>query len=137
MATASEKRVAYINLLPGDPAPRFQQRYARNPNYAFDTAAGRYLVLCFFSSATEPKGRAQAADYVGSNFQGRSIISSARPSSECGTARPSIRAVGWLRANSNFVTYTTKRQFAITQSVVWKCGDDDRRQLTASALRRS
>src|SRR5262249_18005140 len=29
-----------------------------NPQYAIDTAAGRYLVLCFFASAAEPHSRA-------------------------------------------------------------------------------
>src|SRR5262249_43456230 len=50
---------SYRNLLPGDPAPWFHQRSSVNPNYAFDAAAGRYLVLCFFMSAGN--GRAQAA----------------------------------------------------------------------------
>src|SRR5262245_30722213 len=50
---------SYRNLLPGDPAPWFHQRASVNPNYAFDAAAGRYLVLCFFMSAGNP--RAQAA----------------------------------------------------------------------------
>jgi peroxiredoxin/predicted 2-oxoglutarate/Fe(II)-dependent dioxygenase YbiX len=58
MATSHERKIAYINLLPGDPAPRFHQRTARNPSYSFDTAAGRYLVLCFFASAADAKGRA-------------------------------------------------------------------------------
>jgi predicted 2-oxoglutarate/Fe(II)-dependent dioxygenase YbiX/peroxiredoxin len=49
----------YRNLLPGDPAPWFQQRSSVNANYTFDAAAGRYLVLCFFISAGH--ARAQAA----------------------------------------------------------------------------
>lgn len=40
----------FLNLLPGDPAPTFHQRSLTNPRYAFDTAAGRYIVLCFFGS---------------------------------------------------------------------------------------
>jgi len=48
----------YINLRPGDPAPWFNQRSFANPRYAFDTAAGRYIVLCFFASAADPSGRA-------------------------------------------------------------------------------
>lgn len=35
----------------GDPAPGFIQRTPQNPRYSFDSAAGRYLVLCFFGSA--------------------------------------------------------------------------------------
>src|SRR5215510_2545641 len=48
----------YRNLLPGDPAPWFRQRSSVNPNYAFDSAAGRYLVLCFFLSAVNERARA-------------------------------------------------------------------------------
>ncbi|NHB78117.1 redoxin domain-containing protein [Rhodobacter sp. M37P] len=46
-------------ITPGDPAPSFIQRSVSNPRYAFDSAAGRYLVLCFFGSAAD--GHAQAA----------------------------------------------------------------------------
>ena len=47
----------YRNLQPGEPAPWFHQRSSVNPNYAFDSAAGRYLVLCFFLSAAHPRAR--------------------------------------------------------------------------------
>lgn len=49
----------FVNLTPGDPAPWFFQRSFANPRYAFDTAAGRYIVLCFFGSAGD--GHSQAA----------------------------------------------------------------------------
>jgi peroxiredoxin/predicted 2-oxoglutarate/Fe(II)-dependent dioxygenase YbiX len=42
-------------LGPGDPAPWFRQRSTSNANYAFDTVAGRYVVLCFFGSAAQPE----------------------------------------------------------------------------------
>src|SRR5262249_35664958 len=48
----------YANLGAGDPAPWFHQRSFANPRYAIDTAAGRYLVLCFFGSAGDAHGRA-------------------------------------------------------------------------------
>ncbi len=51
--------MAHVLLTPGDPAPRFRQRSGANPAYAFDTAAGRYLVLCFLGSAGD--GHAQQA----------------------------------------------------------------------------
>lgn len=51
----------YVMLGPGDPAPWFHQRSTGNPRYAFDTAAGRYLVLCFFASAADPAGHAAIA----------------------------------------------------------------------------
>lgn len=49
---------SFVNLAPGDPAPWFHQRSTANPRFAFDTAAGRYLVLCFFGSAAHPGARA-------------------------------------------------------------------------------
>ena len=48
----------YMNLSPGDPAPWFHQRSFCNPRYALDTAAGRYIVLCFFGLATDAHSRA-------------------------------------------------------------------------------
>lgn len=41
-------------LTPGDPAPNFTQRSTGNPRYVFGSAAGRYLVLCFFVRARDP-----------------------------------------------------------------------------------
>lgn len=49
----SEQR-PYVMLTRGDPAPWFTQRATGNPRYAFDTAAGRYLVLCFYASSADP-----------------------------------------------------------------------------------
>lgn len=51
----------HVNLMPGDPAPWFHQRSFANPNYAFETAAGRYIVLCFFGTATDPHSQAVLA----------------------------------------------------------------------------
>jgi peroxiredoxin/predicted 2-oxoglutarate/Fe(II)-dependent dioxygenase YbiX len=48
----------FASLSPGDPAPRVHQRSTTNPRYHLDTAAGRYIVLCFFASAADPAGRA-------------------------------------------------------------------------------
>jgi peroxiredoxin/predicted 2-oxoglutarate/Fe(II)-dependent dioxygenase YbiX len=44
----------FVNLAPGDPAPWFHADSTSNPRYAFDTAAGRYIVLCFLGSAGDP-----------------------------------------------------------------------------------
>jgi peroxiredoxin len=49
---------AYVNLAPGDPAPWFKQRSTRNPRYSFDTVAGCYVVLCFFSGSADARSRA-------------------------------------------------------------------------------
>lgn len=51
----------YANLTAGDPAPWFRQRTAVNPNFAFDTVAGRYIALCFFTSAADPHSAAAIA----------------------------------------------------------------------------
>lgn len=48
-------------VAPGDPAPWFDQRTLANPSYAFDTVAGRYIVFCFFASASDALGRAALA----------------------------------------------------------------------------
>lgn len=47
----------YIRLGTGDPAPWFTARGCSNPEYRFDTAAGRYIVLGFFASANSPAGQ--------------------------------------------------------------------------------
>jgi peroxiredoxin len=47
---------SYRNLLPGEPAPWFTARAAMHEKFVFDTAGGRYLVLCFFGTADE-RGR--------------------------------------------------------------------------------
>ena len=48
----------YFNLRPGDPAPWFHGRTGGAPRFAFDTAAGRHIVLCFFATAADPRSRA-------------------------------------------------------------------------------
>lgn len=45
-------------LRPGDPAPWFHADCTSNPRYAFDTVAGRHVVLCFFGTAGDAAGRA-------------------------------------------------------------------------------
>ncbi|AWM85673.1 2OG-Fe(II) oxygenase [Microvirga sp. 17 mud 1-3] len=47
----------YRNVQVGDPAPWFRQKSTSNPDYAFDTAAGRYIVLCFYGTASDEAGR--------------------------------------------------------------------------------
>jgi len=49
---------------PGEPAPWFKARCTSNARYAFDTVAGRYVVLCFFASAAEPLSRAVLDAYL-------------------------------------------------------------------------
>ncbi|MBL1210762.1 2OG-Fe(II) oxygenase [Geminocystis sp. GBBB08] len=39
-------------FLRGDPVPLFQCKSTSNPNFHFNTIAGRYVILCFFGSAT-------------------------------------------------------------------------------------
>lgn len=47
----------FVNLLPGDPAPWFHQRSTSNPRFAFDSVAGRYVVLAFFGSSSAPNAQ--------------------------------------------------------------------------------
>ena len=54
----NEAHPQYSLLATGDPAPWFTQRSLGNPTYSFNTAAGRYIVLCFFGSAADVEGRA-------------------------------------------------------------------------------
>ena len=56
----------FVNLMRGDPAPRFAAATESNPRYIFDTVAGRYVVLCFFVSAGTPGGAA-ALEAVAAN----------------------------------------------------------------------
>tara|TARA_Y100000588_G_scaffold290001_1_gene308720 strand:+ start:43 stop:1311 length:1269 start_codon:yes stop_codon:yes gene_type:complete len=49
---------AYARLVAGDPAPYFTQASAGNPQYTFDTAAGHYLVLCFYGTGSDPHAQA-------------------------------------------------------------------------------
>jgi predicted 2-oxoglutarate/Fe(II)-dependent dioxygenase YbiX/peroxiredoxin len=58
MSETPEPPAAYADLSPGDPAPWFHQRTSRNPRYAFDMVAGRYVVLCFHATAGDATGRA-------------------------------------------------------------------------------
>jgi peroxiredoxin/predicted 2-oxoglutarate/Fe(II)-dependent dioxygenase YbiX len=39
----------------GEPAPYFTSRTRKNPSFAFDTVAGRYIVLSFLGSASDPR----------------------------------------------------------------------------------
>lgn len=52
----------FVQLSPGDPAPWFRARTASNPRYAFDSAAGRWIVLWFAGSAALPQHEAVMAE---------------------------------------------------------------------------
>lgn len=49
---------------PGDPVPYFQVRAVCNPVFHFDSAAGRYIVLCFFGSAGDHRGGRVVRDFL-------------------------------------------------------------------------
>ena len=59
--TALDHELMFRSLFPGDPAPWFRQRSTSNPNYAFDSVAGRYVVMCFFGTARDPSSQAAIA----------------------------------------------------------------------------
>lgn len=48
----------FVNLLPGDPAPYFVAPTTTVPRFTFDTAAGRYIVLCFLGTVGDEAGQA-------------------------------------------------------------------------------
>jgi predicted 2-oxoglutarate/Fe(II)-dependent dioxygenase YbiX/alkyl hydroperoxide reductase subunit AhpC len=54
-------------ILPGDPAPWFYARTPANPRYTFDTAGGRYIVLCFLGSGGDPQAQAAMRAVLGRN----------------------------------------------------------------------
>jgi len=61
-----DKGRSYVIVEAGDPAPTFFQRSTSNPRYAFHSAAGRYLVLCFFASTRDAAAK-QALKVVEKN----------------------------------------------------------------------
>jgi predicted 2-oxoglutarate/Fe(II)-dependent dioxygenase YbiX/peroxiredoxin len=61
VTAAPQIQPLFRNLLPGDPATWFKQRSTSSPNYAFDTAAGRYVVMCFFGTARDNAGQTAIA----------------------------------------------------------------------------
>lgn len=65
-ARATQGGGGYAQLGPGDPAPWFKQRSGSNPRYVFDTAAGRWIALCFFGTAGDPVSKV-ALDAVAAN----------------------------------------------------------------------
>jgi predicted 2-oxoglutarate/Fe(II)-dependent dioxygenase YbiX/peroxiredoxin len=58
MAEPDQMARRFIVLQAGDPAPWFRQRATSRENYAFDTAAGRYVVMLFLGTAGDAAGRA-------------------------------------------------------------------------------
>jgi peroxiredoxin/predicted 2-oxoglutarate/Fe(II)-dependent dioxygenase YbiX len=52
---------SFKNLLPGDPAPWFHARATTREKFAFESTGGRYLVLCFFMTASDARGQAAIA----------------------------------------------------------------------------
>jgi peroxiredoxin/predicted 2-oxoglutarate/Fe(II)-dependent dioxygenase YbiX len=60
---APSTQPAYRALQVGDPAPWFRQRSTSNPDFAFDTVAGRYIVLCFYGTGADEVGRGALAAF--------------------------------------------------------------------------
>lgn len=56
--------MARAQLTVGDPAPWFTARSTSNPQYHFNVVAGRYVVLCFFGSASEPVSQRILSDFL-------------------------------------------------------------------------
>lgn len=100
MSESSDPAAACAGLTVGDPAPWFHQRTTRNPRYAFDMVAGRYVVLCFHATAGDAAGRA-AIDGVLANrrlfdderacFFGVSLDPADEATARIGDSLPGIR----------------------------------------------
>ena len=56
-ALTPETSISFASLLPGDPCPWLVQRTPGRAGFKFHTMAGRYLLLCFFLSASDAQGR--------------------------------------------------------------------------------
>ena len=48
----------------GEPAPWFHGRCTTNPQFCFDTVAGRYVVLCFYATAGDATGQHVIHEFV-------------------------------------------------------------------------
>ncbi len=83
----------FVNLAPGDPAPWFTANSTSNPRYAFSSVAGRYILLCFLGTASDPDG-ASAIRAVATH---RHLFDDARLSFFGVTLDPSDQATGRLR----------------------------------------
>lgn len=86
---------SYANLLPGDPASWFHAASTSNPRYAFHTAAGRFVVLCFLRTAGDEQGQA-AMQAVSDN---RRLFDDDRISLFGVTVDPADRAQGRVLEN--------------------------------------
>ena len=64
-AAPTSAQPAYRSLQVGDPAPWFKQNCTSNPQFNFDTVAGRYIVLCFYGTASDEVGRKALASVEG------------------------------------------------------------------------
>ena len=56
----------YVQLLPGNPVPWFQQRTTSDPRFVFDLIAGQYIVLAFFGDTRDDAAR-QAIQALGAH----------------------------------------------------------------------
>ena len=89
-----------VQLRPGDPAPWFKAASGSNPNYSFDTVAGRYVLMAFLGSSRTNSSR-QALEAVQANralfdddklcFFGVTSDARDRDEGQCRTMIPGIR----------------------------------------------
>ncbi|HMR29768.1 MAG TPA: 2OG-Fe(II) oxygenase [Geminicoccaceae bacterium] len=89
-----------IQMRPGDPAPWFKAHCGTNPNYSFDTVAGRYVLLAFFGPADGEMARVCRAAIAGNRelfdddklcFFGITSDPRERAEPHCPTVLPGIR----------------------------------------------
>lgn len=67
---AAQPSLPHERFLPGDPVPMFHTATDSNPRYAFDSVAGRYILLAFLGSTSNPASAAAWASIQQARAEG-------------------------------------------------------------------
>jgi len=95
------RRVEYRHLPRGVPAPWFRQRCTSNDDDSFDAVGGRYILLCFFGSMSQPQAWARSRTRRPGRW--KSCLSGAHHCvHQVGVGRPAMRSCArkYLRARA-------------------------------------
>lgn len=57
VTTMPKPNLEFVDLLPGDPAPWFVSDSTSRSKFVFDSAAGHYIIMCFFGSAADAEAQ--------------------------------------------------------------------------------
>jgi peroxiredoxin/predicted 2-oxoglutarate/Fe(II)-dependent dioxygenase YbiX len=100
VATQTRSPVRSMPLTPGEPAPWFTCQSGKRERFVFDTVAGRYIVLAFLGSASDPRAKTMLSalragrdrfDDRNLSFFGVSVDPSDKSRQEMETSLPGIR----------------------------------------------